>query len=132
MEKKEVTKGENITQELNTRNVSYDLLRICAAVMVVLLHIAASNWYSVSPDKAEWVAMNLYDSMARSAVPLFFMLSGAFFIEERYYIKRIVYEKDSPFRYNMGRVVIFVCCGHDWFRQDAFYKFYRYSNTYRR
>lgn len=96
MEKKEVTKGENITQELNTRNVSYDLLRICAAVMVVLLHIAASNWYSVSPDKAEWVAMNLYDSMARSAVPLFFMLSGAFLLRKDITLKELYMKKIVP------------------------------------
>lgn len=73
---------ENVTQELNTRNISYDLLRICAAVMVVLLHIAASNWYSLTPDKAEWFAMNFYDSMSRSAVPIFFMLSGTFLLRK--------------------------------------------------
>lgn len=96
MVKKEVIKQENITQELNTRNVSYDLLRICAAMMVVLLHVAGSNWNSVSPDKAEWVVMNLYDSIARSAVPLFFMLSGAFLLRKDITLKELYMKKIVP------------------------------------
>ena len=45
---------EKTQQNLNTRNVSYDLLRVCAAVMVVLLHVAASNWSVVSPNSSSW------------------------------------------------------------------------------
>lgn len=54
-----------------TRIVSFDVLRIVASIMVVMLHVSASNWYSISPNRIEWVAMNFYDSMVRSAVPLF-------------------------------------------------------------
>jgi surface polysaccharide O-acyltransferase-like enzyme len=57
-----------------------DLLRILACVMVVLIHVSSQNWYSLTPESPDWQALNIYDSMARPAVPLFLMLSGAFML----------------------------------------------------
>lgn len=87
---------EKTQQNLNTRNVSYDLLRVCAAVMVVLLHVAASNWSVVSPNSASWGAMNLYDSLSRGAVPIFFMLSGAFLLRKDIELKELYTKKIIP------------------------------------
>lgn len=72
-----------------TRDIRYDLLRIFAAFMVVVLHVSGKNWSSTPPDTISWAAMNLYDSFVRSAVPLFFMLSGAFMLKKEANFKKL-------------------------------------------
>lgn len=78
------------------RNVSLDLLRICAAIMVVMAHVAAYSWYSRNPSSPEWIAMNLYNSMNRSSVTLFFMLSGAFLLKKDIPLKNLYLHKILP------------------------------------
>ena len=50
------------------------LLRVVACFMVIMLHISA-ELFGTWNDK--WWAGNVYDSLARSSVPLFFMIAGA-------------------------------------------------------
>lgn len=64
------------------RKYSLDLLRILASFMVVWLHVSAEYWYSVSVFSNEWRTFNFYDSAVRSAVPLFFMMSGQLFLSK--------------------------------------------------
>lgn len=56
---------------MKKRILNYDLLRIIACFMVVLIHVSASKWEMVAPQYGSWKAMNLYDSFARTAVPIF-------------------------------------------------------------
>lgn len=49
-------------------------LRILACFMVILLHVAATDFHQF--DERWWPA-NLWDSVTRICVPLFFMISGA-------------------------------------------------------
>ncbi|HEV7777689.1 MAG TPA: acyltransferase family protein [Luteibacter sp.] len=56
------------------RSLGMDVTRAAACAMVVLLHISAGNFYSFGPF---WVPADIYDSLSRVAVPIFFMLSGA-------------------------------------------------------
>ncbi len=58
-----------------------DALRIVATFGVIVLHVAATKWYSTPLESANWQIMNIYDSVVRWAVPLFFMLSGMFFLD---------------------------------------------------
>ena len=58
-----------------------DSLRICAAFMVVLLHVSAQYWNVTAVSSNEWKTFNFYDSLARPAVPIFVMLSGMFLLE---------------------------------------------------
>lgn len=87
---------EKGTRGLKDRNMSYDILRICAAIMVVFLHVAAQKWYSLTPDSVEWGIMNAYDSIVRSAVPIFFMLSGAFLLKKDISLKELYLKKIIP------------------------------------
>lgn len=48
--------------------------RALACYMVVLIHIAGGNFYQFAD---RWWPTNVYDSIARFAVPVFFMISGA-------------------------------------------------------
>lgn len=72
-----------------TRDIRYDMLRITAAFFVVMIHVAAQKWYVISYDSSDWAAMNLYDSFVSCAVPLFFMLSGAFMLKKEIDIKKL-------------------------------------------
>lgn len=65
----------------NRNNTMYlDVLRIAAAFMVVVLHVADTNFYTTDVSSFEWKTFNLYDSLVRSSVPLFFMISGTIFL----------------------------------------------------
>ncbi|MFH0984844.1 MAG: acyltransferase family protein [Candidatus Omnitrophota bacterium] len=55
-----------------------DVLRVFAMAAVVVVHVAAdiiTEWRSV--PASGWWAANFYDSLARGAVPVFVMISGA-------------------------------------------------------
>ncbi len=52
--------------------ISY--LRIIACAMVVLLHVCGANVHEFSQ---RWWSANIYNSLTRACVPLFFMISGA-------------------------------------------------------
>ncbi|MEI8345618.1 MAG: acyltransferase family protein [Candidatus Omnitrophota bacterium] len=55
-----------------------DILRVFAIGAVVLVHVSAdiiTEWSAV--PRSWWWAANFYDSLARGAVPLFVMVSGA-------------------------------------------------------
>lgn len=51
-----------------------DGLRVVACFMVVLLHVSAMHIHEFGPT---WWAANVWDSLSRACVPLFFMLSGS-------------------------------------------------------
>lgn len=52
----------------------YDFLRVFACFLVVIIHIAGSD---ANVLNSNWWAGNVYDSLARVSVPIFFMISGA-------------------------------------------------------
>lgn len=66
----------------NKRNYNLDLLRILACFMVIVIHVAAYRWYDVPYYIFDFKVYNFYDSLVRSAVPLFVMISGVFFLKE--------------------------------------------------
>ncbi|OUL88677.1 acyltransferase [Paraburkholderia hospita] len=51
-----------------------DALRVTACFMVLLLHISGASIHAFGPA---WWGANFWDSLSRSCVPLFFMISGA-------------------------------------------------------
>ena len=79
-----------------TREIKYDALRILAAILVVVIHVSADRWYVTPANGTEWAVMNVYDCFARSAVPLFFMLSGAFMLQKTVGIKNLYLKKILP------------------------------------
>ena len=65
------------------RNYSLDVTRIVAVLAVVMIHCSASFVTDYAPYTAEFIAGNLADSISRMGVPLFLMISGALFLDER-------------------------------------------------
>ncbi|NTU68329.1 MAG: acyltransferase family protein [Chlorobiaceae bacterium] len=67
-------------------------LRVAACFMVVFLHVAAQSFLTLDHN---WWAGNFYDSLVRSCVPLFLMISGATLIPrdeplQQFFTKRLV------------------------------------------
>ena len=67
----------------NGRILYFDFLRIFATLAVMVLHVAAQNWYSTSVSSFEWQTFNFFNSIVRWGVPIFVMISGALFLNER-------------------------------------------------
>jgi len=67
--------------ETSTRIGYFDSLRAWAAVAVILIHAAAPEWGSLPPTDPQWQVVNVFDGMARWSVPVFFMVSGALFLD---------------------------------------------------
>ena len=57
-----------------------DYLRIMATIAVVVLHVAAQNWYAVGVETFEWRVFCVGNSLVRWAVPVFIMISGELFL----------------------------------------------------
>jgi len=69
---------------LFNRIIWIDLIRVCAMFFVVFLHSAAPILYKIGKiDFSYWMIGNIYDSMVRMAVPLFFMVSGVLLLNQK-------------------------------------------------
>lgn len=62
------------------RLVYTDLLRIIAIFGVILIHAAANIMTSCQVTSSAWQAANAVSAVVRFAVPVFFMVSGVFFL----------------------------------------------------
>jgi len=61
-------------------NPGLDAVRVGACFMVVVLHVAAVNFHVFD---YQWWASNFYDSLTRSCVPVFLMISGALLLSRQ-------------------------------------------------
>lgn len=76
------------------RNLYFDLLRIFATFAVVLVHCCFTSIANRQID-SHWHILNIFDSISRFAVPVFFMISGALFLDkERTLSVRKLYTKN--------------------------------------
>lgn len=74
---------------MKERTWYFDLLRIFATFMVIVLHVSAQNFSSVPVSSFEWNVFNVFDSVTRWTVPVFVMISGALFLDGEYTIEKI-------------------------------------------
>lgn len=80
---------------MDNRRYELDFTRIIACLMVVLLHVAASGWY-IDPKLPAWRYLNLADTMVRAGVSLFFMISGALFLNRKeLHIKKFLLHNET-------------------------------------
>lgn len=63
------------------RKIWADFLRIFSIFLVIMIHEAAQNFYDVPITDSDFYAMNIYDALTHTAVPLFVMISGMLFLD---------------------------------------------------
>ena len=71
----------NVNSHHKYRDLRYDVLRIIAALSVVLLHVVAELGKNVNSTLG--MVCLFINSMTRPCVPLFFMLTGAFMLKKK-------------------------------------------------
>ena len=68
---------------MNKRDNNLDLLRIVAAIMVIVQHVLAIYIHRLDNNlDGYYETANIYFSMSVYAVPIFVMLSGAFLLSD--------------------------------------------------
>lgn len=80
----------------------FDDLRVIAMAAVVMLHASGiMGWATYEPGSSEWMYLNIYDSMTRWCIGIFFMLSGALFLgrDKPLSVSRII-------RHNIPRLLV--------------------------
>ncbi|AEB30231.1 acyltransferase 3 [Carnobacterium sp. 17-4] len=72
-----------------------DILRVAATFLVITIHIVSRDFELYAIDSYQWQVLNIYDSFARMSVPIFFMLSGIFFLDpNRAFSIKKLYQKN--------------------------------------
>jgi surface polysaccharide O-acyltransferase-like enzyme len=78
----------------SNRIIWLDLLRIIAVFCMMMLHVCASQFDELAVTSASWQTINVYDSIVRSCVPVFVMISGVFFLDpKREYPLGVLFKK---------------------------------------
>ena len=63
------------------RTLYYDAMRVFACFSVVFLHTASQQLYFVPYGNRGWLTLMFFDAAARFTVPVFVLISGAFFLD---------------------------------------------------
>ena len=82
----------------NGKRILYaEVLRVVAAFSVVFQHTASSAWYSLPVDSDKFIFVNVFNSISRFGVGVFFMISGAFLLDpNRNYTPATILKKKLP------------------------------------
>lgn len=68
----------------------FDYLRILATLSVIMIHVCTPYWFSTDVFSSDWLYLNLYESISRWSVPIFFMISGTLFLSSTQGIRQIL------------------------------------------
>lgn len=71
---------------------------------VIILHVSANNWYGYV-ETNRWIVFTIYSAICRVAVPCFFMISGALFLDDS---KKLEYMKFAKNHIIKMIIVLFV------------------------
>ena len=85
------------------RVISFDVMRIIAVMMVVMVHVLSSLMNSPLNSK-EFIVSNVISGVCRIGVPLFVMISGALMLDE----KKEITIKEILFKYVKNIVILLV------------------------
>ena len=96
--KKIITNYKNNNKDiLEGRLIFFDFLRIISSFSIIILHVSAKLFYKLNINSYNWKISFYINGLSRFAVPNFFMISGALFLNKdisfknmyRKYIKRL-------------------------------------------
>ena len=82
-------------KQAKSRLLSYDVIRIVAIMLVLLVHVSAYIvLYNPDPTTKEFILGNVFNGISRAGVPLFVMLTGALLLnEDRKFDAKTFYKK---------------------------------------
>ncbi|MFI3253156.1 MAG: acyltransferase family protein [Eubacteriales bacterium] len=86
------TTQETLSENSATTHLPYlDHLRLFATISVILLHATSKQWYIAPIHGFDWQILNIYDTLVRFCVPVFFMISGTLFLnpEKEFPLKKL-------------------------------------------
>lgn len=66
----------------NKRVLYFDILKVLSSFAVVLIHVISQFWYDLSPNSINFIILTIIDGLVRFVVPIYFMISGALFLNE--------------------------------------------------
>src|SRR5205823_516552 len=70
------------------RDMSLDVIRFFAMLMVICIHICAKGFFAMGVQ--HWWAVNIYESVSRIGVPLFFMVTGALLLDREHSVPSLL------------------------------------------
>ena len=84
-----------LEKQTKSRRLSYDVIRIVAICLVMLVHVSAYIvLYNTDPATKEFFFGNIVNGVSRAGVPLFLMLTGALLLNEnRKFDAKVFYKK---------------------------------------
>ena len=96
---------------LNQRKNYFDLLRVISSFAVVVIHVTSAAMNTTEVSSQTYMANALLNSIMRWAVPVFFMISGALFLDPKREVttKKALYKDNSAYCYMhnyMGRYLL--------------------------
>ncbi len=67
---------------MKKRVLYFDLLKIVSIIFVVLIHVISEFWSFLDVNSNSFIVLSILDSISRFCVPIYFMVSGALFLNE--------------------------------------------------
>lgn len=67
---------------MKKRVIYFDILKAIAILFVILIHAVSEHWDTLNVNSGSFVSLSLLDSISRFCVPVYFMISGAIFLNE--------------------------------------------------
>jgi surface polysaccharide O-acyltransferase-like enzyme len=90
-----------LNEVLTERIITLDFVKVFAIIFIIILHSAAPILYQYGKiDDNFWMIGNIYDSIARMSVPLFFMVTGTLLLNKTIPSTTLFLKK------RIGRIVI--------------------------
>ena len=67
---------------MKKRVLYFDILKAIAIVFVILIHVISEYFSTLSVSSVDFLVLTILDSISRFCVPVYFMISGALFLNE--------------------------------------------------
>ena len=67
---------------MKKRILYFDALKILSGIAVVIIHVISQYWYNLGVSTTNFKLLTFFDSLCRFCVPIYFMISGALFLNE--------------------------------------------------
>ena len=89
---------------MKKRVLYFDILKIIAIIFVILIHVISEYWDHLNVNSGSFIILSVLESISRFCVPIYFMVSGAIFLNE----EKNLTIKDILKKYVLRLVLLFI------------------------